>query len=122
MRKMKAVVSALFLIVVAINMMWSFAIKSFATNESPPQSDEPSDTGQSVEEGTPQNATKMEDITKHPIIIFVDFVFWKVISEVVTNFVKLPFQKNKDSKKSKNHRLKSKSKNKKRKKKKTKKK
>lgn len=121
MRKMKAVVSALFLIVVAINMMWSFAIKSFATNESPQQRDEPLDTGQSIEDGSPKNATEIEDITKHPIVILFDFVFWRAIGEAVTNFMKLLFEKNKGSKNSKKGKPKNK-KNKKHKKKKMKKK
>lgn len=118
MKKMKTIISVLFLIVVAINMMWTFAIKSLATNGSPPQSSEPLDTGQPIEEGTPKSTTRIEDIAKHPMFIFVDFVFWKAIGEVVTNFIKNLFQKNKDSKRPNSHKTKKKPKNKGRKKKK----
>ncbi len=116
MRKTKAIITALFLIIVAINMMWSFTIKSFATNESPSQRDEPPNTGQSVEDGTPKNEMGLENITKHQIYIFFDFVFWRAIGETVGNFVKLLFQKKKESKDSKECRPRNKLKKKKRKK------
>ncbi len=107
MRKMKAIISALFLIVVAINMMWSFTIKSFAANESSQQNNEPSDTGQSVEE-TSENTTKTGDKAKHSIIFFVDYVFWKAIEEAVRNYVKDLFQRIKNSKFFRKHRARSK--------------
>ncbi len=96
----KSIMFALFLVVVAINMMWSFSIVSFAISENCTQSAQQLDTGQYVGDVVGKVAetdTIEEDKNQKPMVVFADFVFWKVIGEAVANSIKEVFQKIKNS-------------------------
>lgn len=91
MKTSKALMFIVFLLVVAINMMWVFPIKTFATDKSPPQNVEPS---VSVQQQTQEKGKAIDDSTQPTIVtmpVFLDFVFWKTVGEIVRNLIQLLF-------------------------------